>query len=505
MKPRQWLFFFVLIANIGYVHAQQIQIINSNEIRYDAATRSKYCKGNIKVLHEGVYIECDSAVINDNDRTMLGLGNVYIYQPDSFDLRGEKVFYNGINKMARVSGNVVMTDNDMVLTTPFIDYDTENKHGSYTQNGKIVANQDVLTSQKGYYDSRTQMAFFKDSVVLVNPEYTMYSDTLKYHSPTSVAYFLGPTQIVSDDNRIECTRGYYNTNTNIASFWNRASLYSDASVLTADSFFYNRNTGVGKAFERIVLIDTSEQIHVYGNQGIYYELKKESVVFQNPVAEKFMDSDTLLVLADTLFVFSDSLNKKLLAYNHAQIFSSDMSGVCDTLLYRMQDSIIEMKKEPFLWNENKQISGDSITLFLVQNKVDRMEVRNKSFIASHHEMEWFDQISGKNIDHYFIDNKLRRVEVMEKAKSLYYMREDDTGAYVGVNKIEGGYMTVLLDSVGIDQIKFYPIPSPEGKLYPPLELPAEDIKFSEFVWRPELKPLRQTFETRKAWGRKPEE
>lgn len=480
------------------LQAQLIQLISTDELRYEGSISSKICKGNVKVLHGGVYITCDSAIINDKLNTMEGVGNVYIYQPDTFDMYGKKVFYDGKTKMARVSGDVVLKDKQMVLTTPYIDYDTQNKTGTYSSGGTIVSANDNLTSVKGYYNSRTRMASFRENVVLVNPDYTMKGDTLQYSTATQTAYFYGPTVIQSETNRIECIWGYYNTNTNLASFSKRATIFGETSVITADSFFYNRNSGNGEAFGNIVMRDTIEEVKVYGQLGLYQEKIRKTMVTGLPMSEKLMENDTMLLLADTFYYYSDTLNKRLEAFRHAKIYSKEMSGICDTLIYYMKDSMILMLNEPILWNIKNQITGDTITVFMKNKQVDYMYVRKNGFVASWQEADLFDQMAGNEIYNYFEASKLKQVHVIGQGQSIYYSRENDTGAYSGVNKIECGEIKINLDSAGISDIRFFPKPEPDGILYPPLDFPTEQKKLPGLNWQSHLMPEEEEFFERKS-------
>lgn len=494
------ILFFLAFTCFLQVKAQKIQIINTDELRFDAASQSKYCKGNIKVLHEGVFIQCDSAVINDKYNTVDGIGKVYIYQPDTFDMRGNRVFYDGKTKIARVSGDVVLTDQKMTLTTPFIDYDTKNKSGSYSAGGLIVNENDRLTSNKGYYNSRTNVASFKENVVLVNPEYTMTGDTLQYNTSYRTAYFFGPTVIQSEQNRIECVWGYYNTASNLASFSRRATIFGESSDITADSFFYNRNSGDGEAFGNIVMNDTAEEITVYGQNGFYMEKKRETIITGFPMSERMLDNDTMLLLADTFYYYSDTSIKKLLAYRNAQILSPRIAGKCDTLIYFMKDSVMLMLEKPILWNENNQITGDSISVYMKDEKLDYMFVRNNGFVASWLEEDRFNQMAGNQIYNYFVDGKLRKVNLFGQGQSIYYVREDesDTAAYTGVNRIASGAITIFMDSSGIHNIRFYPQPEPEGVLYPPKEIPESEKVLDGFHWQIQLKPKDEDFYKRKS-------
>lgn len=495
-----FLFLYCLGGFFFSTHAQLIQLISTSELRYDAVQQSKICKGNVLVLHEGIYIRCDSAILLDKENTMQGFGNVRIYQPDTFTMTGKTIFYDGKTKMARVSGDVVLSDNQMTLTTPFIDYDTRSKIGSYAGGGTIVNGADVLSSKTGQYNSISRVAFFKGNVVLVNPDYTMKGDTLQYNTSNSTAFFFGPTIIESKENRIECRKGYYQTRQNLASFSDRASLFSSNGSLSADSLFYNRNTGNGKAYKNIVVEDTIEGFTLYGQFGDYYEKEKFTMLSGQPMGEKLMEKDTFYFLADSFFYYSDTLEKKLITYHNTKIFSSQFSGMSDTFIYYVSDSFMVFLNEPVVWNENNQITGDTIRMFLKNKSLDRMHVRNNSFVASLLEEDRFDQLSGTQLFAYFQNGKLSLLHVEGQGQSVYHSRDNDTGAYSGINAISSGNIKIHMDSSGIRSIRFYPTPSPEGTLYPPLSFPADKKTLPGLRWLYHLMPDESLFLVRKKFS-----
>jgi hypothetical protein len=148
-----------------------------------------------------------------------------------------------------------------------------------------------------------------------------------------------------------------------------------------------------------------------------------------------------------------------------------------------------MKNTPYLWNGKSQINGDSIHIQMRENKIHTMHVVENSFVISWHEEDRFDQIAGNRITNFFDNNKLQLVDVDGKAQSIYYSRDNDTGAYSAINKIESGKMAIYLDSNKVSQIKIFPSPNHSGKLYPPKQFSTEDKKLKGFTWLPHLQPL----------------
>lgn len=59
-----------------------------------------------------------------------------------------------------------------------------------------------------------------------------------------------------------------------------------------------------------------------------------------------------------------SQKKRLLAYKNVKIFKSDMQGVADSLAYIPKDSTLHMYTQPILWNNENQMTADSIYMVL---------------------------------------------------------------------------------------------------------------------------------------------
>ena len=54
----------------------------------------------------------------------------------------------------------------------------------------------------------------------------------------------------------------------------------------------------------------------------------------------------------------------MLAYNNVSFYKSDLQGKCDSLRYSYSDRIMQMLIEPVIWNEENQMTSDSIHLVL---------------------------------------------------------------------------------------------------------------------------------------------
>lgn len=475
-----------------------VEIIGGNKLSGDQQKGHQYIVGNVAIRHNGVIIQCDSAVRRINEGIIEGFGHIYIYQPDTFTLSGgDYLVYDEASKTAVVTGKeVILKDKSMTLVSTALQYNISSQVGSYLNGANILNEGNTLRSKKGFYDRRANVFHFKEDVRLTSPEYTMDCDTLDYFSSTRTAYFNGPTTIRSKENTIICNKGWYNTVNETASFSHGADIISKQSLLRADSLYYDRKKGFGKANGNLELIDSTESFTIFGQRGTYNQKTKESYVSVNPMAMQAKDDDTMYILADTFYFNNDSLKKIMRAYDHVQVFQKDMKGRCDSMEYRFSDSTISLFYAPVLWNQKNQISGDTMFIHLQNKRIKDLTVHENAFLASEVKPGFYNQIAGKKMVNLFDSNKLKSVQVQGNAQSIYYLRDNETDSaqYTGVNKVACGRMLILLDSSKVKAIKFYT--QPEGKMYPLNQFPDSEKHLVGLKWRIEDLPLKEAFTER---------
>ena len=78
------------------------------------------------------------------------------------------LLYNGLDQLARVRHNVVLTHRESKLYTDSLDYDRLYELGYFFEGGKLVDKDNVLTSDWGQYSPPTRQAVFNYNVKLEN-------------------------------------------------------------------------------------------------------------------------------------------------------------------------------------------------------------------------------------------------------------------------------------------------------------------------------------------------
>ncbi len=484
------LVFFICLGLSSFAQKKaKIKLVSADKFTKSAAISkdARRLIGNVVFEHDGAMLYCDSAYLYSATNTIDAFSRVHIKASDSLDIYGDLLNYNGNTKLAELTDNVRMVDKQMTLTTNILHYNMETNVGSYFTGGEIVDAQNKLTSRTGYYYTNNKELFFKDSVVLTNPEYKMYSDTLKYNTVSEVAYFFGPTEIISDENIIYCENGWYNTNTDISQYNKNAYLSNDKQTLSGDSLYYDRIKGIGLAFENVEIIDSVENIIVLGNYAEYMEKDGYSIITDSTIAILIAGLDSLFLHSDTLKVVFDSTNttKFLFAYYKVKLYRFDVQGMCDSLAYCVQDSVMKMFVEPILWSEKNQLTAEYMEMEMKNNKINSMNLYRDALVVEQDDSTNFNQIKGKNMKGKFADNKLKRIFVKGNAQTIYFVR-DEHKKLIGVNKSESTDLTIYLKENEISSMTFLELPS--EVLYPKNELSPKELFLQDFKWEKQKRP-----------------
>jgi lipopolysaccharide export system protein LptA len=502
-KSESLLLTSMLFAIILYVNAQQPPPISSNnnsdtqiiELRQADLlfkrkdSEAQILKDHVVLYHQGATMECDSAYWFEKENIFEAFSNVRMNQGDTVFAYGDYLHYDGNLQLAKLRYNVRLEDKRATLFTDSLDYDRMLNLGYYFDGGLLVDEENELTSFWGQYDTEMKVALFSDSVKLVNENFTLYSDTLRYSTETNVADILGPSTIVSDSGYIYSTRGWYNTATDDAQLLDRSQVFSDdgSKVLIGDTIFYNRDTGIAKVYGQLFLQDTLHNVILRGDYGYYDEKIEYALATDSAYAIDYSQKDSLFLHGDTLKMITDSIGRQIFAYPNVRFYRVDLQGICDTMHYVSADSILYLKKDPVIWNEDNQLMGDAIDVYLNDSTIEKAVVKNYAFGIQKRPVEnQFNQLKGKNLTAHFVNGEIRHVLVEGSAESLYYLLEKDS-TVIGLNRTESPYLSMDLFDEKLEKLKLWP--STKAQTVPLSQLKPDDETLKGFVWIDYLRPI----------------
>lgn len=461
---------------------------------------------NVKFRHNGAFLYCDLAIQNMATDLIEAYGNVKIVQGDTITVTGDTLFYYGNTRLAIMNGNkAVLKDQKRTLTSRRLEYDMASGITYYKLPGKTVDKESVLTSNEGFYDTKTKIFTYYKNVKLVNKKYTISTDTLTYNSLTKWSYFQGNTRIVNKDGTLNAKKGRYNSETGESVFDTRTKVDNETYTLTGDSLFMDSKKNSGVAKGNVELFSKKDKTLLYGNMGFYIGDIGFSKVYDNALVKSVVAAgDTLFIRADTLFRYENKVDstQRLIGSKNVVIYKSDFQGRCDSVVYSTIDSTIMFFKKPILWSQNNQLLADSISAFLVNNKISRMLLKVNSFvIAEDTLLHQFNQVKGRTINAFFDStSKLQRVHVDGNGQSAYYALSEDV-KLIGLNRVESGKMTLDFKLDKVSRISF--VGRPDGQLIPPHKIKPTERQLEGFNWRIGDKPTKEETVNRKAKENQP--
>lgn len=479
----------LLITTASSAQEKRIQIVhadNSNidEEKYPGAT---ILLGNVYVEHEGISLRSKKAIHYRRDNVLKAFGDVVLNQGDTITQTSAYVQYNGNTKKALSWGDVVLKDPLMTLTTDTLRFDRLKQLLYYRSGATIRDTANVLTSTVGNYYLKSTKFQAQNDVVLTNPDYVLESNHLEYFTSNGKTYLFGPSTITGEDNFIYTENGFYDTREDISHFTKNSRITYQNREITADSLYYDRNLGFASATKNIQLKDTTNNSVIRGGYGEFFQKIDSAYVVDRAVAIMEIDKDSMYVHGDTLLATGKPEKRVIRAYRRVKFFKSNLSGKCDSIHTNQATGLTQLFRNPVLWSNENQITGDTIQLIsdTKTEQLDSLKVLRNAFIVQK-DSAGFNQIKGRDLLGKFIENDLRDVHIIGNGEMIYYARDENTNDLIGIDQTTCSNMYFLFKENAIQEARF--LTSPEGSTYPLSELPENARKLRDFIWREDEKP-----------------
>lgn len=453
--------------------------------------RADVLVGNVRLYHDGVYLDCDSARYYKDENSFDAFGNVHMVQGDTVTLDCDSLYYDGYEMKVRARGNCVLIDQTTKLLTENLDYDRIYSMGIYMFGGTLYDGDNVLVSEWGQYTTTIHEAFFTDNVELTNPDFKLVSDTLYYYTDTKTARIVTPSNIISTDGTfIYGVKGDYNTNSGEAFLLNRSYVIKDMRKVEGDSLHTNRDTGFSEAFDNAIITDEENNCMLTGHYCSYDQPTGTAVATDSAVAYEYSSPpDTLYLHGDTLKMFTfnmntDSVYRDMHAYHHVRFFRNDVQGVCDSMVTHELDSCTYMYGQPILWNDQQQIVGEEMRIYNNDSTIDWIHVINQAMTVERVDSVSYNQVASHEMFSYFRNGTLYRNDAVGNVYVAYFMDEND-GTRIGMNYSETSELRVYMKDKRVNKIW---MPAATGTIYPELMIPEEKRYLTGFGWFDYVRP-----------------
>lgn len=194
------------------------------------------------------------------------------------------------------------------------------------------------------------------------------------------------------------------------------------------------------------------------------------------------------------------------AYHGVRYYRSDLQGVCDSLIYSVKDTLATFVGNPVMWNNQYQITGDTIKAIVLKGGIKRAMIHPNAFLTQSHDESLtvdmdtltererqkiridtlhYDQISGNDLVCFFTDGKIREMDMSGNVQIIYYPEEKDK-SMIGLNQMVGNFLKVWFQDQKMEKLLLWP--DVVGSLTP-IQLVTDDILYlNGFRWMSYLRP-----------------
>lgn len=473
---------------------ERVYLVHSDRLFFDAYKNAdaQILNGNVEFRHKGARLLCDSAHFYEGTNSFEAWGHVRMFQADTLSLFSDYAYYDGDEQMAEARYNVVMKNRKTTLYTDSLNYDRLYGLAYFFEGGKMVDGTAVLTADWGEYDTELKEARFNYNVRLKDDNFFLVSDTLLYDTNTKEAHTTGPSHITSGKSKIFTQDGYYNTNTKTSKLYDRSVLNDDDKTLVGDSVFYNEKDSTGEAFGNVVYTDKtnknmmkSDYCWYDGRIGYAMATKRALVIDYSQHDSLYMHADTFKLY--TININTDSVYRKIHAYNKVRAYRMDVQAVCDSLVYNSLDSCMTMYRDPIVWNNNQQLLGEEIRVYMNDSTISRAHVLRQALsVEQMPDTVHFNQVASIDMFAYFNNGEIREAEAVDNVVAAYYVVDDADSTIIGLNRMETSRMKIFLENRKMSKIW---TPQVEGVMYPISQVPADKKFLPTFAWFDYVRPL----------------
>lgn len=450
---------------------ETIELKNADELsgRIIGGRNVREANGNVHFVQGNITVYCNSATQYMDENRVELRGNVRIIQ-DTLTLLTSRGVYFGNERRATGQGGITLRD--------------------------PVA---TLTANSGVYTFGDGKAVFKNNVKVVNPEYVITSDDLTYFRFTEDSFARGNVVVTTDSAVITANSIDFLRRSGITKAFGDARIDSDSTIITSDTLTNYKRDSRSVASGNVVIRSLKNNTVISGNYGENFENLNYSYIKGNAFLEQIEEGeDTLLIYSEMMEAYRNTPEYYVANENVEMIRGEFLASSGNAVYYREMETV-SLSISPVVWQGNSQMTGDSIYAELPGNELQRIyirklpEIRNSitSFLLTQNENYFFqdryDQLSGDDITLYFGNDKLQRVEVDGNAYSIYFMYEE--GKANGVNIIHGTDMIIYLDEDETVE-KINVIENPVGQYVPEVKINEVNLRLAGFNVRTN-KPVRR--------------
>lgn len=467
----------------GSILDKDSNAIESYEGTYDAKAGIYKFSKNVEVKNDSLVVKSDSVIYFGASEKILFLGKSTAWKGNDF-MRFKWGLYDRKNETYNFRENVYMNTPDQEIWADSVSYRKKMSNAELFGGVQIV---DTAQSAIFFGDYARYIGVPQNAILTQKPSVALYSfdkgvadtlfvsgDTIKYETKLY-------KEIDSTERAISAARVKLAKQDGFESLLKTLEKPASAPK-TNKTGAANTPLSLGKNSARkgsAVPPSTNKPPQDKNSKPPVTDTSAKAIVPPADTAAHKKDS----IIVKSPFVDTTSI-KYIKAFHKVKIYRSNLQGKCDSLIFTSLDSIARLYKEPVLWHEKNQFSGDSIQLMLENKQLNKVELLSSAFTIAKEDSTHFNQIKAANIAGYFVKNELTRFDALGGVSVIFFFAEDSV--LTTMNQKECRALKSIIKDNSVQRVKY--IQEIKSNAYPLITLEKNKQKLRGFSWDETLRP-----------------
>ncbi|OQX84947.1 MAG: hypothetical protein B6D63_03465 [Candidatus Latescibacteria bacterium 4484_7] len=285
-----------------------------------------------------------------------------------------------------------------------------------------------ITSDRGLNYPDERVTYLYDNVRVLDGTMRTRSDTGEYYGDRDVIVMKGHVSLVDRNVILHCDLGEYDRARRLATFTGNLRLSDSTRVLYADTIRYDRNTDAAEAFGHVVLIDEVENYSIAGKHGIYYTTEKRAFIDKSPILTFDLKSKEKGTVKSRWMKF-DTAERIGYAIRNVRMVKGETRAECDSAVIYSNEGIVDLFGSPYATNGQSSMKGKRMRFLYDDKEVKEIILPDKGKLSQKpskgspwREDSW---IKGDSIEIFLSNEKVDSVMIVGSCEAMYYPIETD--------------------------------------------------------------------------------
>ncbi len=423
--------------------AQPITIVADSTIGTNVPGQEEVAEfmGHVRVTQGPTQITADKGVYYREREYALLTGNVRVTQPGMV-LTAPRADYNGMSKMASASGGVTIVDSGATLHASAVDYDIGRRIAYFKDGVTLRDDRATLKARSGEYYSLDMRAEFHGNVTVENDSGSIRSRELTYWRATREAFAVGEvrlnspqhgTQLFGDTLRDTPARRY-------------TFVSGSPRLVRIDTVTAEDSPGTVRRDTTVIVADLMEAFRAGREE--YVATRNVNVTrggLQAVAAlARFLPDDDVIALGP-------GRAKRPADTSADSSVSAPVTGEPPAVSAPQAQTGLP-GGEPVVWYNESQLTGDTITVGLEENRLRSIDVLGNGFaVTLGKAAERYDQLAGHRLFFDIFRDTIRQVRSEGLASSIYFIYQASEPD--GVNRASGDTIVVAFEDAEASRVK----------------------------------------------------